>query len=159
LNVPPDARGLIAAPDQNALAGMHRILSDVYGHNLLRSDRSAAKPTADAAAVTDGTLDTYWASPNGASTGALVVTVETTITFNRIVLQEPIQLGQRIASFRIEAWTNGAWTSIAEGTTVGYKRILSVPLTSSDRIRVTVLDGRGTPLLAEVGVYRADPVS
>ncbi len=159
LNVPPDARGLIAAPDQNALAGMHRILSDVYGRNLLQSDRSAAKPTADSAAVTDGTLDTYWSPPNGVSTGALVVTVETTITFNRIVLQEPIQLGQRIASFRIEAWTNGAWTSIADGTTVGYKRILSVPLTSTDRIRVTVLDARGTPLLAEVGAYRADPVS
>ena len=159
LNVPPDRRGLLAAPDQDALAGMHRLLMATYGQNLLRNDASAIGSETDAAAVTDGRLETYWSAPDGSSGGELVLSAPSPITFNRIVLQEPIQLGQRIASFHVDAWLDGGWKSIGEGTTVGYKRIVTVPLTTSGRIRVTVLDARARPLVAEVGAYRAMPVS
>ena len=159
LNVPPDRRGLLAAPDQDALAGMHRLLTATYGQNLLQSAGSTIGSATDAAAVTDGRLETYWSPPEGSSAGELVLSAPTAITFNRIVLQEPIQLGQRIASFHVEAWLDGGWKSIGEGTTVGYKRIVAVPLTTSGRIRVTVLDARARPLIAEVGAYRAMPVS
>ena len=133
---------------------MHRLLMATYGQNLLRSDASTMGLETDAAAVTDGRLETYWSAPDGSSGGELVLSAPSPITFDRIVLQEPIQLGQRIASFHVDAWLDGGWKSIGEGTTVGYKRIVTVPLTTSGRIRVTVLDARARPLVAEVGAYR-----
>jgi alpha-L-fucosidase len=158
LNVPPDRRGLLAAPDQDALAGMHRILTSVYGRNLL-ADASAGGASTDAAALTDGRLDTYWSPPDASSTGEVVLSLRRPITFDRIVLQEPIQLGQRVASFRLDAWADGTWKPIGEGTTVGYKRILAVPLTRTGKLRIALLDARAKPLLAEVGAYRTIPVS
>jgi len=71
------------------------------------------------------------------------------------VLQEPIALGQRIARARIDGWIDGAWSSLAEVTTIGYKRIVPIADTTTDRVRVTVLDSRAEPLIAEVGLYEA----
>jgi alpha-L-fucosidase len=83
----------------------------------------------------------------------LTVTLPAPVTFDRVVLQEPIALGQRIASFEIEAETDGAWHRIGTGTTVGYKRILPVPSTRTSRVRVTIHSARSSALLAEVGLY------
>ena len=75
------------------------------------------------------------------------------ITFDRVVLQEPIALGQRIAAFEVEAEQGGAWHRIATGTTIGHKRILPVPPTRTARVRVTIHSARATPLVSEFAVY------
>ena len=75
------------------------------------------------------------------------------MSFDRVVLAEPIALGQRIAAFEVEAESNGRWSRIATGTTIGYKRILPVPATTASRVRLTIHDARATPLIAEIGLY------
>jgi alpha-L-fucosidase len=140
LNVPPDRRGLIADVDIESIVGMRRALDERYRDNLAREG-------ADVAALTDGNLDTVRAASE------LTVSLSRPLRFDRVVLQEPIAQGQRIARAQIDAWVDGAWVSLAGITTVGFKRIVPVAQTTSNRVRVTVLDSRAPPLIAELGLY------
>jgi alpha-L-fucosidase len=130
LNVPPDRRGQLAAPDVAALTGFQRKLTAIYGTVPDGTD-----------AVPSGTVPT--------------VTMPQAVTFDRVVLQEDIATGQRIAGFIVEARTAGTWRRIGFGSTVGYKRILAVPLTTADAVRVTIPDARGTPILTHISLHRA----
>jgi alpha-L-fucosidase len=106
-----------------------------------------ARDAVDASALTDGELETF------RSGSELVVALPQAVRFDRVVLQEPIAHGQRIARARIDASIDGAWKPLAEITTVGYKRIIPVAETTTDRVRVTVEDSRAEPLIAEFGLY------
>jgi alpha-L-fucosidase len=143
LNVPPDRRGLIADVDVQAIAGMRQRLTARFRVNL-------AGDAADLAALTDGNLGTFRAGSE------LVISLPHAVRFDRVVLQEPIAEGQRIARARIDAWIDGAWKPLAEITTVGYKRIVPVAQTTTERVRVTVLDSRAAPLISEIGLYRSE---
>jgi alpha-L-fucosidase len=143
LNVPPDPRGLIADVDIQSIVGMRRALDERYRDNLVRA-------AADVAALTDGNLDTFRAASE------MTISLPRPVRFDRVVLQEPIAQGQRIARARIDAWVGGAWTPVAEITTVGYKRIVPVAPVTAERVRVTVLDSRATPLIAELGLYLSE---
>jgi alpha-L-fucosidase len=48
----------------------------------------------------------------------------------------------------------GQWRRIAAGSTIGYKRIVTVPRTATDRVRVTIHEARACPLISEVGIFR-----
>jgi alpha-L-fucosidase len=54
--------------------------------------------------------------------------------------------------------TGGRWTRIAAGSTIGYKRILAVPETRADHVRITIHEARACPLVSEIGVHRSQPV-
>jgi alpha-L-fucosidase len=142
LNVPPDTRGLIADVDVQSIGGMRRMLDQRYRDNLART-------AAGIASLTDGNLETFQPGSD------LTVALPRPVRFDRVVLQEPIALGQRIAKGRIDAWVDGAWSSLGEITTVGYKRIVPVAQTTTDRVRISVLDSRASPLIAEFGLYYA----
>ena len=76
------------------------------------------------------------------------------VTFNRIILQEYIPLGQRIASFRVEAQDEaGAWIPLVSGTTVGCKRILLTPRTTARALRLRIDASLATPLLSGLSLY------
>ncbi len=77
------------------------------------------------------------------------------VTFGTVGLQERIEDGQRVEQFVVEANVQGAWKQIAEGTTIGYKRLLKLPrpVTASE-VRVRVLQSRDTPEIAGVQLYR-----
>ena len=104
--------------------------------------------------VLDGDLDTYWAPPVGDLSGALILDLPDPTTFDVVRLQEPVTLGQRVARYRVEAWVGGAWTLVAAGTTIGYKKLdrLPEPVTTS-RVRLVVEESRAEPLIAEIGLY------
>lgn len=47
------------------------------------------------------------------------------------------------------------WQAIADGTTIGYKRILRFPNIKTKSFRLTIAGAKGAPLLSEVNFYRA----
>jgi alpha-L-fucosidase len=158
LNVPPDTRGLIADRDAEALAGMRRALDSVYATNLVTGARIAADATRagfDPAQALDGNAETFWSAPDGSTRGRLTIVLPAPVTFDRVVLQEPIALGQRVGAFEVEAMSGARWTRIAAGSTIGYRRILLVPETKADQVRVTIHEARACPLVSELGLYRA----
>jgi alpha-L-fucosidase len=160
LNVPPDTRGRIAEADVRALAGVRAAIERTYGVNLARGarlDSDGPRAGAEPARALDGDLDTYWAPAEGAAP-ALTLTLPAPARFDRVVVQEAIALGQRVALFEVEAWVAGRWARIATGTTIGHKRILQVPPTTSDRVRLVVHQSRAVPLIAEIGLHEAASV-
>lgn len=70
------------------------------------------------------------------------------------MLQEEIRRGQRVEKFHVDELTAGQWKKIAEGTTIGYKRLLKFPAVSSDRIRIVIEKCRAVPAISNVGLYK-----
>lgn len=84
--------------------------------------------------------------------------------FNRLMICEDIRYGQRVKSFKVEALVNGQWCPLEDTiseepdrsmTTIGRKRILCFPTTVAERIRLTILDSKATPVISSMSAYLA----
>ena len=112
----------------------------------------------------DGDPATYWATEDGTRKATIEVDLDPTRPFDRIVLAEPIALGQRVRRFRVSAPAGpdtsndrGEWRTLAEGTTIGHRRIVRVPSTNAPCVRIEILDARACPLISHVGVHKTVP--
>jgi alpha-L-fucosidase len=142
LNVPPNREGLLSESDVANLKAFRRTLDETFKTNLV-----AKNPK-----LTDKKLNTF--VPLSA-TQPLTIDLDTEQTFDRIVLQENIASGQRIAAGRVEVWTGTDWQPLQSFATVGYKRLLRFPAIRASRIRLTITNANGPVQLAEVGVFKA----
>jgi alpha-L-fucosidase len=159
INFPVDTRGLIHEKDEEAILKMAAKVKEDFAVNLAKeasfkasSDRGKGY-TADL--LNDGDFNTYWTTPDGQLQASVEVDFGKTVSFNRLLIQEFVNLGQRVKAFSLEKEVNGSWQKIAEGTTIGYKRILRFPDTEAQKIRINFLDGKGIPVISEIGVYSA----
>ena len=81
-------------------------------------------------------------------------------SFDLIQLQEDISLGQRVSSFEVQiqnfdvALATGGWWTIAEGTTIGYKRIIPIEPRKARKLRVVVTGSQGWPALQGISLYK-----
>jgi alpha-L-fucosidase len=161
LNVPPDRRGRIHPNDSTRLMELRERLDAIFKASLLSGAKVAAgatrgnAPQFSAEHVLDDSFDTYWATDDTVTTAALVFDLPQKQTFNLILLQEYIPLGQRVAAFSVEYWDDEAasWELLATATTIGYKRILRLPATTAAKIRVNILRSLACPTLSTVGLY------
>jgi alpha-L-fucosidase len=69
------------------------------------------------------------------------------------LLQEYIKLGQRVKSFNVEVFSDDRWTKVAEGTTIGYKRILKLGPTTASKVRINITAAKACPLISNIEVY------
>lgn len=176
LNFPVDRRGLIHENDVLAVRGLRALIDATYGEGTdlargrstavtnLRGDspRSASEPLADApfsgAKAVDGDPKTYWATDDAVRAASIEIELDPTKPFDRVLLAEPTWLGQRIARFRISVPASPDnnhrdWVTLAQGTTVGYQRIVRVPPTKARFLRIEILDARACPCLSAVEVH------
>lgn len=73
---------------------------------------------------------------------------------SQVVLQEDISKGERIRAYELYGRTSGDhWTRLAEGTTVGHKRIEKVDPVEVSDIRLKVLRSSATPLIRTFAAY------
>jgi alpha-L-fucosidase len=159
LNLPPDRRGLVHENDVARLREWRAVLDETFRTNLAQGKSASASNTRGktyaASRCTDGNPDTYWATADGTSQATVTIDLGKPTAFDRIVLAEPIALGQRIREFTVEARVNGQWQPVTKGTTVGYKRILRIKPTAATQIRVTAATAGAPLLLSEIGLYKA----
>ena len=111
-----------------------------------------------ASRVVDGKKSSYWSTDDSIRTASLTLDFGEPISFNRILLQEYIRLGQRVRAFTIEANINGEWKEMARETTIGYKRILRLPTVKATQIRFTVTDSKACPVISNIAVYNAPQI-
>ena len=144
LNVPPDNRGLIHEADAARLMEFRKALDEIFKDNL--ADGAKVKATDvrgrgfSAANIMDGNYDSYWATKDGITEASVTFDLAGEKTFNRVLLQEYIPLGQRVNSFTIEAeGPDGQWKEIASETTIGYKRIVPTEKVTTSRVRVNLV--------------------
>lgn len=151
LNVPPDRRGLINGYDSAALMGFRKLRENSFRQNLLANSSVTIKISGKGkriTSLTDGKQTTY------EKLDSMSIQFKTATTINAIMLQEPIQMGQRIIKFRLLLQDkNGTTIKELTGTTVGRKRILSFPSVTASKIQVMIDDAKATPLISEVAAY------
>jgi len=135
LNLPPDRRGLIYETDVENLATFKSDLDAIFAVNL-----------AEGASLLR--------QSSGEQNVEVTAELGERVTFDHIVLGEDIEKGQRISQFHVEAETGeGEWITIAQATTIGYKRILQVERVTTSKVKVVIEASKNPPLLSEVGLY------
>ena len=177
LNFPVDRRGLIHENDATSVLGLRALVDANYGEgtDLARGQttgvtnirgetaRAASEPLIESAfsgaKAVDGDPATYWATDDGVLAASIEVALDPTKPFDRIMLAEPIALGQRVKSFRVSVPAKKSnnhrdWVTLAEGTTIGHKRIVRVPVTMATHVRVEILDSRACPAISQFGVHK-----
>ncbi|ATL49545.1 alpha-L-fucosidase [Chitinophaga caeni] len=160
LNVPVDRRGLIPRGDSIRLMEFKRARDAAFKNNIALKLRATATSTrvgknVSAIYLTDGSAQTYWAASDAVKQPVLYLSSYKPFTFNRLVLQEHIALGQRVKSFKVEALVNHVYEEIASGTTIGHKRILILPTTTTNKLKITFLDSKAAPVINELQLYLA----
>jgi len=158
LNVPPDRRGLITEYDSAALVGFRKLREQSFGENLAKEaiakiwSENVGHPAKN---ITDNNSSTFDAVPQLAASG-INIQFRKAETINCIVLQEPIQMGQRIKAFNIILKKDGKEIQTIAGTTIGKKRIITFPATEVDGFTIVITDAKTTPLISEIGAYHID---
>lgn len=162
LNVPPDTTGKLSPPDVTALRAFKEIRDYIFAKNLLFNATLGASSNdqhRDPKMFMDNRSKTYW-SP-GAQDQAPLLTFSwpEVRQFNILQLQENIAEGQKVEEFIVEAWTDSLWERVAEGTTIGYKRILQLPDVKTTQLRIIFTKLRDQPQITEIGLYQNLPVA
>ena len=177
LNFPPNKDGVLPEADVNNLKELGKMLKQRLGNDLAQQTgvtieasatrSNGATKTYNAENMIDNKIDTYWAAPDGTTSDITIkVTLPEAKPIRYVMMQEYIQLGQRIKGFTIETSTDGTnWTKKGgniQTTTVGYKRI--IPLngnvsnsydggTNAKYVRIKITDSRACPTLHTLSIF------
>lgn len=154
LNVPADTRGHLHEVDSVRLMELRAAIDEIFSADLAAGAsveaccvRGGSRKYA-AANILDADYDTYWATDDDVRKASFTVTLPEARTFNRVQIQEYIPLGQRVAAFSIEALgEDGQWKTIANETTIGYKRIVHTPVTVATAVRVNIDETLACPVI------------
>jgi len=162
INLPPNKKGLISKPDIKSIEEFHSIIKETFAHNLAKNaivfSTSKYKNSHQFAGnniVDNEPQKSFWAASPSDHKPMLTIQLSKFQTFDRIELQEPIKYGQRIGAFAVQAFLNGRWQDIANGTTIGYKRLLRIHPVTTNQIRILFLSYNNTPALSNFGLFKA----
>ncbi|GAA4296269.1 alpha-L-fucosidase [Aestuariibaculum suncheonense] len=161
LNLPVDKRGLVNENDIARLKELTAVIQADFKDELLISAKVSANHIRGnsnaygAENLTDNNKETYWATNDSINTGSVLFEFEKPTTLNRIELQEYIALGQRVKAFNVEAYVDEQWQTIANETTIGYKRILRTPRVTTKALRINFTDAKSSLVISAIKAYNA----
>ena len=161
LNLPVDRRGLVHENDIKRLMELKKVIEADFARNLVTDASVTASNIRKnnkqfkAEKTTDSDKNTYWTTDEGVTEASIELNFTKPTTFNRFMAQEYIPLGQRVKKFKLEYQKDGKWETIDEQTTIGYKRLLRFPSVTATKVRFTVLEAKGSPLISNIGLYNA----
>jgi alpha-L-fucosidase len=123
LNVPPTREGLIHEVDVSRLLGMRSRLDALFA--LDRAGATALRPAAERLPIV---METALDRP-----GPVAI----------VDLREDITAGQAVARYRVEGMAGDTWIPLAEGTTIGYRKLDRVEPRAVSRVRMTIEEAVG----------------
>ncbi|KAA3604355.1 MAG: alpha-L-fucosidase [Planctomycetota bacterium] len=167
LNLPPDRRGQIPDTDVASLQGMRAILDATFDRNLAQDAKVSAsqfRGEDDAfhpRQVLDGNRKTYWATADPAGSeesvsAQLTLELPEPRIFNVVDLREYLPLGQRVRRWTLRCEQDGRWKVLAEGQSIGSRRLWRGPYVRAQRIQIEV-QAPVAVTLSEVGLYAEPP--
>lgn len=166
LNVPPNNEGKVDKAIQDRVVEFGQNVQDTFKTNLAKADGT----TITASNVRGNDIDfkpgnavddddaTYWTTDDGTTSGSLTIKWDSAKRFDVVSIEEAIQNGQHINSYKVEYKENdnANWQPMERGVTVGSKRLIRTSPISATQVRITVGTSTGkVPQLSEVGVYKA----
>jgi alpha-L-fucosidase len=134
LNVPPTRDGLFHANDVASLQGMRARLDAMFAQNLA----ARARPTFRV---------------NTPTSAESTLTFATPATIGVLDLAESIAEGQRVARYRVETDDGRGWQPLAQGTTIGHRKLERVTAAGVQRLRVLLDETVERPLPITIRVY------
>ncbi|MBD2870851.1 alpha-L-fucosidase [Paenibacillus arenilitoris] len=159
LNLPPDQRGLIHENDVERLKQFGQVIGGMFKTDLAQNAAARASETYDesfgASNLFDGNKETFWRPKEGTEQAVIEIDLKEEAAFNRIVLMEHIQSGQRIESFTLACKDEEGWKEVYRGTIIGYKRICCFDAVTAGSIRLSITASRWFPTLSSFGVYKS----
>lgn len=175
LNLPPDKSGSLPAATVCAMESLGKLLTNRLGTNYAAAEgtkvtatntrRDGQTRSYSAMNVIDGSKDTYYATEDGVNTASITIELPAAKALHYVMLQEHIQLGQRVKAFNIETSADGQkWTKFGGSmptTTIGYKRIISQSgnttsygsKTGVKFVRVNITDCKSCPVIENIALY------
>lgn len=153
MNIPPDKNGLINKADIKNLEEWKKLRDDIFKNNLAKGAEITSANGVRKETILDKNYSTYWTTKGKDTTATIELNLKNKKTFNVLMLQEEISTGQRIEKFELDYWDGAAWKKAAEGTTVGYKRLLQFTPVKTDKVRLKIISSRLNPTLSEIGLY------
>lgn len=159
LNVPPDKRGLFHENDVQSLKGFRDLLNKEFAYDLAvdakitASSHRGKSDKYSPVMLNDGNKDTYWATDNNVTKASVEIDLRKNAKIKYVVLEEHIRLGQRVSKFNIEILEKGKWKKVADGTTIGHKRIFRLDGNETSKIKVNILSSKACPVISGISVY------
>ena len=150
LGLAPDRRGLLPESDVKRLEEFGAAIRERYGKNLMRR----RSPGGEAALALDGDPDTFWSAAVGSSHAVIEADFPNPITFDRALVMEWINEGQRVEKYAIEVFKDGKWVSVASGQAIGHKKIDEFPAVSAQRVRLNILSSVGEARIREFQIFK-----
>ncbi len=132
LNVPADRIGVINEHDSVALIGFKKLRDDNFSNAIINKKFPLSYE------------NNY------------VVNIGSTKKINCIIVNEPVEYGQRVKKFSIQFNKGNDIVKQIEGTTIGRKRILTFDATEADSFVIVINDAKAKPLLESVSAYLID---
>ena len=177
LNVPPNNQGSVDQLILDRVAEFGEAVTGTFANNkaadaVISASQVRGNDTAYSPAnLLDGDPLTYWTVEDNTTSGSVLIDLGKTTTFDVVSIEESIEFGQRITSFRVE-YSNDAtnWSTMKEGSTIGAKRLVRTAPVKARYVKITVSTNdsgvytysgsntaaKGTvPMLAEIGIYKA----
>ena len=130
INMTPDTSGLIPEAEINRL--------DEFGKTL------------------DLSFETVVGSANpleNTSVNEIIIDLPQKHQVNILVIEEDIHHGQNIKQYKVDAYIGGLWETIAEGQSVGRKRIQSFDPVETDKLRLSFVGEEGKSFIKNFAVY------
>ena len=162
MNVPPSNTGVIATEEVQIIEAFTAMREAIFATNLADGATVTADKVRGAgyepSNILDPDYDKYFATADADKTCEIEFTLDGSKTFNRVMLQEYIPLGQRVKNFTVQYKKNGSWTNWKTGTTIGYKRILLGSTVTTDAVKIKITSSKACPVINGFGLYN-DTVS
>jgi alpha-L-fucosidase len=153
LNIPPDKKGLINEADIQSLQGWKKLRDQTFKTNLAGDAAVQCANGLHLNAMLDDDYQTYFTTRDKDTSAVITFTLKEAKTFDVLLLQENISIGQRVEKFTLEYWDGKTWVKATEGTTIGYKRLLRFPAVTTNKIRLS-LSARLNAAIATFGLYK-----
>ena len=166
LNVPPNNQGTVDQAILDRVTEFGKNIKETFDENLAKAKSASVKVSSvrgNAETFKPGNMidekdETYWTTDDATKTGEILIDLGEKKNFDVVSIEEAIQNGQRINDYKVEyrEGTEGEWTLLEKGQTIGAKRLCRTSETSARQIKITVTtpDGK-VPMISEVGVYKS----
>jgi alpha-L-fucosidase len=135
VNMTPDTRGLIPGVEVQRLVDFGEEIRRQFGSPIARTDSGAG-----------------WAEE-----GTLELDLGLEQSVDRVVIEEDLEQGQRVASFGIDVRSGGQWRPVASGQSIGRRLTLRFDPVQTDRIRLRITRSVEVPVIGTFSAFRKAP--
>jgi len=152
--------------DEHKLYSLEALQNMYYksvGHNStliigVTPDRRGLVPEADMARLNEWGkwIRTRFANPCGETAGKgniVELRLPEPKRVDMVIVQEDIRQGERVRVHAVEYLDGSRWSTLAEGSCIGHKRIITFDVVETEHIRLIISESTAEPRIRKLAVY------